>query len=572
MKTCLRWAAWGIVTGAAASAQAPLYDVFSVVPGEKLGASVVGLGDIDGDGKGDFAIGCTGADGAQAGSGVVRVYSGRTAALIRQIDGERTGDNFGYALDWIGDVNGDGVRDLIVGAPDHEWTAGTNRGAVYVFSGANGAQIWKLGGNADGDRLGFAVSRVPDVNFDGVDDFAFSKPWGDSGGLTDCGVVWIHSGATNTSLRLYTGAASGDHFGYSLDGISDVNADGRGDLLIGAPQADAAGIFDSGRVYRASGAANNTYLTTYSGSTSAGWFGHTVAGLPDTTGDGIPETLVGEPFVSVGGVAGSGRVRAYSGSTGAILLTLTGAQSDEYGWVMSAMEDFDGDGKGDVLVGVPNAEWGSLSNAGLGLVFSGANGAPLGGMTGYYAGEGFGRAIGDAGDINGDGFHEAIAGSRTYNLYGTDAGRARLIFGNADFPTSYCTGKTNSQGCDPLITYGGSASVSVGVLQLVGRNVLPNVSGILIWSLTQASTPFYGGTLCVAAPIRRTPVQLSVSSPSPAYLCDGVYSTTFTYSDLTAAGLAPGMVMYAQYWSRDNGFVPPNNIGLTNGIAVPILP
>ncbi|MCC7012409.1 MAG: FG-GAP repeat protein [Planctomycetes bacterium] len=571
MKRVWNSAAWGLVLASAARAQAPLYDLFSLTPGEQFGSSVVGLGDVDGDGIGDLAVGCKGAAGAQAGSGAVRIYSGVSGALIRQINGERSGDQFGHAIDWIGDIDGDGVNDLIIGAPNHEWTSGTDRGAVYTYSGATGAQIWKLGGNADGDRLGFAVSRVPDVNADGIDDYAFSKPWGDSGSLTDNGVVWIHSGATHASLRLYTGAASGDHFGYALDGIADVNGDGRGDLLIGAPQADAAGIFDSGRAYRVSGASSGTTLTTYSGSTSAGWFGHTVAGLPDTSGDGRPETLVGEPFVSVGGVTGSGRIRAYSSSNGAVLLTLSGATQDAYGWVMCGMGDFDGDGKGDVQVGVPFADYATWTNTGLAKVYSGASGALLTAMTGYYDGEGFGAAVGDAGDINGDGFHDAIAGSPKYNQYGVDAGRARVVLGNAEFPTNYCTGKTNSQGCEPLIGIGGCASATVGDLQIVGVNVLPNVSGIMIWSLSSAATPFYGGTLCLGAPIRRTPVQNSTVNVS-VYPCTGIYNYHFSRAKMAAEGLVPGMRIKAQYWSRDNGFVAPNNIGLTNAVDILILP
>ena len=111
-----------------ALAQAPLYDLFSTTAGDALGSSVVGLGDVDGDGFGDLAVGVKHATGTQADSGVVHIYSGRDGTQIRVIDGERTGDWFGHSLATLGDVDGDGRGDLSVGAPKHEWTSGTDRG------------------------------------------------------------------------------------------------------------------------------------------------------------------------------------------------------------------------------------------------------------------------------------------------------------------------------------------------------------------------------------------------------------------------------------------------------------
>jgi hypothetical protein len=559
--------------GPSALAQAPLYDLASAVPGEQRGTSVVGLGDVDGDGFGDLAVGAEFGAGAQPSAGCVYVYSGRTGQVIRTLGGERTNDRFGHSIARLDDVDGDGFDDLVVGAPEHEWTAGTNRGAVYVYSSATAAQLGKLGGNADGDKVGWCVTGVPDVNGDGIGDYAFSKPWGDSGGKVDCGVVYVYSGASPTSfLRSYVGAASGDHFGYSIAGIADQNNDGKGDLLIGAPQADAAGIFDSGRGYVVSGSASGTTLTTFSGGTTAGWFAHSVAALPDITGDGEPEPMFGEPFVSPNGV-GSGRIRAYSSSNGAIVRTIVGNAGDELGWKLAGLEDFDGDGKGDILAGSPASEWGTLTNAGLARVYSGATGALLAAMTGYHDDEGFGAAVGDAGDINADGFHDAIAGSPKYDLNATDAGRGRVILGNAPFPTNYCTAKVNSQGCTPTIGIGGCASYTVGDnLMIVGANVLPLANGIMIWSPSQNAAPFHGGYLCVGPPVRRTPVQTSTDNTGSPYPCDGIYIYHFSQAQMANEGMLPGSTFYAQYWSRDSGFTTPNNVGLTNGVSIEVLP
>ncbi len=562
-----------VLTGGVAAAQAPLYDFFTLVPGENFGSAVAAAGDVDGDGFGDFAIGAERAAGLQHEAGAVRIYSGQNASLIRELKGELGGDRFGHAVESIGDVNGDGRPELLVGAPLHDAFLGVDRGAAYVFDGATGAQLVKLLGNGADHHFGWSVTAIPDVNLDGVPDFAVGAPRETVGGNALTGAVRIYSGATLGLYRQHNGAAQGDRFGYSIDGSADINGDGRGDLIVGAPQADAAAIFDSGRAYRISGIPSGAaVLTTYSGGASAGWLGHTVAAVPDANGDGVWDVAVGEPFTSIGGVVGSGRIRVFSGVNGAVLLTLTGAQNDAYGWVMSAMKDFDGDGRGDLLVGNPFAEYNGWSNAGLAHVYSGASGAILTTMTGYYDGEGFGDSIADAGDINGDGFHDVIAGSTAYNQYGTDAGRARTALGNAEFPTNYCTAKVNSQNCTPNIGIGGCASVTVGQLFIVGTNVLPNVNGLMIWSHTSASTPFFGDTLCLGGPIRRTPVQLSIDNVGSVYPCDGVYSYYFSHAQMQAEGFTPGATLFAQYWSRDSAFPPPFNFGLTNGVRIPILP
>ncbi|MCY3002866.1 MAG: integrin alpha [Planctomycetota bacterium] len=565
----------GSVLGLSASAvaQAPLYDFFSLTAGEQLGSAVAGAGDVNGDGFGDIAIGAERAAGFQPDAGVVRIYSGVDASLIRELKGELTGDRFGHAIESLGDVDNDGVADLLVGAPLHDAFLAVDRGAAYIYSGATGVPIEKLYGNGADNQFGWSVTAVPDVNFDGVRDFAVGAPREGTGGFTFNGTVRLYSGATRNLHRLHSGAATGDRFGYSIDGAADTNGDGRGDLVVGAPQADAASIFDSGRAYRISGAPSGTAtLTTYSGSTTAGWLGHTVAAVPDANGDLIPDIAVGEPFASIGGVSGSGRIRMFSGTTGAVLLTLTGSTNDNYGWVMAAMQDFDGDGRGDLLVGSPFAEYNGWTNAGLAHVHSGATGALLTSASGYYDGEGFGDSVADLGDVNGDGFHDVIFGSAGYNLYGTNAGRARTALGNAEFPSNYCTAKVNSAGCTPFIGIGGCASASVGQLQIVGVNVLPNVAGLMIWSHTSAATPYFGSQLCVGGPIRRTPVQVSIDNVGGSLPCDGVFSYYFSRAQMAAEGFTPGSTLYAQYWHRDSGFSAPNNFGLTNGVSIPILP
>jgi hypothetical protein len=161
--------------------------------------------------------------------------------------------------------------------------------------------------------------------------------------------------------------------------------------------------------------------------------------------------------------------------------------------------------------------------------------------------------------------------SPSFDLNANDGGRARLVLGNAAAPTGYCTPKTNSAGCVPHISYTGCASLSIGDnFHVVAQNVLPNALGMLIWSQSPNSVPFFGGTLCVGSPIRRTQAQAAGNQGTGA--CIGTYDIHLSQAYLASWGLAPGMQIHAQFWSRDNGFAPPDNIGLTGGLKVTVLP
>ncbi len=561
-----------LVVTAFARAQAPLYDIGSTLS-EQFGSAVASIGDVDADGVADIVVGARHGLGAQADSGRALVYSMKYGTFLYEVGGEHSGDLFGFSVAGIGDINGDGVGDFVVGAPQYDGLFGlTDAGAVYVYSGANGALLGKSAGSALGDQLGYRVTGVRDVNFDGFPDFAASKPFGDSGVVgNDCGVVYIYSGAAPTSvLRTYVGQVAFDKFGSALCGISDVNGDGRGDLLVGAPYNDAGG-FDAGRGYVVSGATSGTILITKTGAVSAGWFGYSVAAIPDIDFDGRPEIAFGEPFSSVG-ASDSGRVRVWSPITGVLLCDVSLAAHDSLGWTVAGVSDFDGDGRGDLICGATASDWAPYTNAGLATVVSGATGNVLTTITGYANNDQMGFAVASAGDLNNDGFGDVLAATPFWDGNAVDGGRVRSVLGNAEYPSNYCVGKTNSSGCVPYISFGGCASVSISdYLNIVGVNLLPNQNGIMIWSTSTQAVPFHGGTLCIANPIR-TPVQTSYSNPYPGIPCDGMYSYVFRHSLMTTWGLTPGMYIYAQYWGRDNGFLPPQNIQLTNGIKIPILP
>jgi hypothetical protein len=136
----------------------------------------------------------------------------------------------------------------------------------------------------------------------------------------------------------------------------------------------------------------------------------------------------------------------------------------------------------------------------------------------------------------------------------------------------YCTAKTNSAGCTPAIAFAGvpSASATSG-FTLGASGLLEGKSGLLFYGLTgPAAVPFQGGWLCVQPPHVRTPVQLSSGSPP----CGGAYAIDF--NAWIASGADPALVagaqVWAQYWSRDPGYAPPANTGLTDAVQFAVCP
>jgi hypothetical protein len=162
------------------------------------------------------------------------------------------------------------------------------------------------------------------------------------------------------------------------------------------------------------------------------------------------------------------------------------------------------------------------------------------------------------------------------NLVPADTNAADDIFihdrGCSGSVSPYCVAKVNSLGCLPSIGSAGVPSQSgPDNFYVTASNVRNNKLGMLLWSLASDNRPFFGGTLCVHNPIKRTPGQNSGGSPTGSD-CTGAYSYHFTQNYMLQQLLGANTTVYAQFWSRDPGFAPPNNIGLTNGLQFTICP
>ena len=200
--------------------------------GDQLGSGVDGIGDWNGDGMADFAL-LVGNATTQ-----VRIVSGATGVTLASVGASGTA---GYtALAGCGDVDGDGLPDLLVGARlDAEGAA--QAGSASLLSGAGGATLYKWLGDDPLDNFGQSVAGAGDVDADGVPDLLVGAWDDDAPGLKDAGCAHVFSGATGIPLGTLCGATADTLLGAAVAGVGDLNLDGRADLLAGGYAADFNG-------------------------------------------------------------------------------------------------------------------------------------------------------------------------------------------------------------------------------------------------------------------------------------------------------------------------------------------
>ncbi len=359
------------------------------------GYGVVRLaGDIDADGVRDLIVGAPHEAGDRGGA---RVVSGGSGATLLLLAGEAAGDLFGWSVAGVGDANGDGRPDLAVGAP------GNGAGYVRIVSGLDGSTIRTLHGSAAGDRFGHAVAGAGDLDADGQADLAVGAPEADVNGAGS-GSVTFFSGGSGAPISTLHGGAAGDRLGSSLDiDVDDViKGDNQGDVIVGATVGPGAGRVE----VRSRTDFSLRYALVGDG------LGTSVALVGDIDDDGILDLLVGiDPRDAQGQPTAPGSARLHSGADGTLLHAFTGGVTGSgFGLIVAAAGDIDGDGVLDVAVGEPFAD-AHGDDAGTLHVYSGASGAVLHTVHGAVAGAHFGSAITFGGDLDADGYHDVAVGS-----------------------------------------------------------------------------------------------------------------------------------------------------------------
>lgn len=320
-------------------------------------------------------------------------------ALLQDWYGEQPGDVFGWIARAIGDVDGDGIQDLVTSATGYN----NQSGKVYVYSGGKGDLLWSVEGTVPGGRLGHGIEAAGDVNADGIPDVIASAPY--------INRVHVYSGNDGRELFSVAGADTSGAFGLSVKGIGDINYDGYGDLLIGEPfqvwgaPINGGDMSRPGQAHVISGA-DASLLLLLRGETPGDGFGSSVSGK---TVDGNTLYVVGAPG---GGSEGTGKAYVYDALDGRPLFTAEpDAGGAQYGGMfLSVVGDLDADGTLDVYI----ADWGDnevAPGAGKVYLYSGRNGDRLYALTGEAAGDGYGIGIADAGDVDRDGHDDLVVGA-----------------------------------------------------------------------------------------------------------------------------------------------------------------
>ena len=401
------------------------------------------------------------------------------------IDGVASDSGVGFSVAAGGDVNDDGLDDVILGAP--------GRAGVYVVFGKEDGDVVDLSdlenesgggflivGTNNDDGVGVAVAGGIDVNDDGMDDIIIGAPESDVS-AANAGFSYVVFGKADfTSVALsdlesesgggfgIAGELNSDRSGSSVAAIGDVNDDGFDDVAIGAPEANPNGG-DSGRVYVVFGTdgtdivlladvAVGTGGFPIDGTVASGFVGDTLSGVGDVDGDLVPDLLIGAQLEGPNGTAylvlgkDTGTAVLLNGSgSGAFAITGEG-EGDDAGSCVGPAGDVDGDGLADLVIGAHEAG----NDAGAAYVVFGkddTDAVPLGDVAGGTGGykiaapddERLGFGCGGGGDVNGDGVPDIVIGAipvpggagRTFVVHGKDDGTqvevADLIQGDGGF-------------------------------------------------------------------------------------------------------------------------------------------
>jgi len=454
--------------------------------GDQLGLSLAPAGDVNQDGFRDLVAGARGSDQGASEAGAALVYSGADGALLLTLLGEAAGDSFGKDVDLIGDLDLDGHTDLLVVAP-LDATLLDEGGSARVVSGLDGSELYTVYGANEGARFGSSVTATGDVNGDGVLDFAVGAHQ-DSSAITLAGRLDVFSGLDGSLLWRVDGEADGIQLGISVAGPGDVNLDGKADVLVGAWGDDTNGLSAGGaRVYSGE---DGSLLYSFLGDSADDHMGNAVGRVGDVDGDGASDLLVAA-WVADQPEPNAGLARVFSGADGSLIHEIQGPSAQaQFGAGLEGVGDIDADGHADFIVGAPY-ETGPQGERGSTRLYSGKDMTELAIFRGPDEQSLWGFDVAGVGDMDGDGLLDLAIGEPWNPSAGALTGAAHVFSGAALSTQSLDVGE------------GGAARIEFALgAQHAGRSYhvvgsVDGLPGLDPWSLhslaVQGSSELEGG-------------------------------------------------------------------------------
>ena len=281
-----------------------------------------------------------------------------------QFLGETKGDNFGTLVTSIGDVNADGYDDILVGAPYNDERGDNAGKAYIYFGGPamdNQPDLVLLGARAK-DYFGSSAAKAADVNADGGNDFAVGA-YGNDEAAIDAGKVYVYFGGSsldNQADKTFLGKNKGDYFGFSL-ASAELNGDSKSDLIVGAYGNDEAAV-DAGRVYVYFGGSSfgSSANLEIAGEMAGDYFGYAISSASDLNADGKDDLLVGAFGHDGAGGKDTGRIYLFFGGSGLDNipdLTIDGLSSgDNLGFIVSPAGFFNKDNSSEIIMGAKGTD------------------------------------------------------------------------------------------------------------------------------------------------------------------------------------------------------------------------
>jgi hypothetical protein len=261
--------------------------------------------DHDGDGRRDVVVGAPGRDAGRA-----YLLSGADGRTLRSFAPRRDEPSFGWYVAATGDLDGDGRSDVVVGAHLTKRSDGAAAGAAYLFSSTSGEILRQWQGAQDRSGFGEVVAAIGDLDGDGRGEVAVAAPRTNERTRHHPGEVFVYSGASGAVIRHFTGKQPGELFGRMVAAAGDVDGDGTEDIAIGAPWHRSAAGERAGRLEIRSGRGGEV-LADLAGDTADAWFGWHIVRAPDPEGKNRPAFLVSSLRHPVNDVAGTGVIDWY---------------------------------------------------------------------------------------------------------------------------------------------------------------------------------------------------------------------------------------------------------------------